>query len=147
MLQCRSEVLLSLLLVSAFVASPAAKADDFYKGKTVTVTIGFTPGGGFDRNARTMALHLGKHIPGNPNVIPQNMPGAGSLTSVRALNATQAQDGTVINVFNPGFITRSVPSSIRTAAWPETTRPTCSTWQLSVPAVGPTCSDHFQPGS
>ena len=108
MLQRRSEFLLSLLLVSAFVASPAAKADDFYKGKTVTVTIGFTPGGGFDRNARTMALHLGKHIPGNPNVIPQNMPGAGSLTSVRALNATQAQDGTVINVFNPGFITRSI---------------------------------------
>src|SRR4029079_6636843 len=70
--------------------------------------IGFTPGGGFDRNARTMALHLGKHIPGNPTVVAQNMPGAGSLTSVRSLDAPMPTAGTVLNVFNPGFITRSI---------------------------------------
>jgi len=101
-------LLLPLLLGCGAAMSTPAAAEDFYRGKTVTVVIGFTPGGGFDRNARTMALHLGKHIPGNPTVVAQNMPGAGSLTSVRALDATLATDGTVINVFNPGFITRSI---------------------------------------
>jgi tripartite-type tricarboxylate transporter receptor subunit TctC len=109
MLQTRSAFLLApMLLGGALAQTTLAHADDFYKGKTVTVLVGFTPGGGFDRNARTTAAHLGKHIPGNPTVIVQNMPGAGSLTSVRAIDATMPKDGTVINVFNPGFITRSI---------------------------------------
>jgi tripartite-type tricarboxylate transporter receptor subunit TctC len=107
MLRRPFDLLLLPVLIGCATAA-AAHADDFYKGKTVTVLIGFTPGGGFDRNARTMALHLGKHIPGNPTVVAQNMPGAGSLTSVRAVEATMAKDGTVLNVFNPGFITRSI---------------------------------------
>jgi tripartite-type tricarboxylate transporter receptor subunit TctC len=104
----RSDLLLPLILMGLAAAIAPASAQDFYKGKTVTVLVGFTPGGGFDRNARTMAGHLGKHIPGNPTVVVQNMPGAGSLTSVRALDATMATDGTVLNVFNPGYITRSI---------------------------------------
>jgi tripartite-type tricarboxylate transporter receptor subunit TctC len=108
MLVRRFRILLPLALMSVVAAAPAAHAQDFYKGKTLTVLVGFTPGGGFDRNARTMAMHLGKHIPGRPTVVVQNMPGAGSLTSVRALDATMAKDGTVINVFNPGYITRSI---------------------------------------
>ncbi|MGH6768386.1 MAG: Bug family tripartite tricarboxylate transporter substrate binding protein [Xanthobacteraceae bacterium] len=107
MLVRRFQILLPLALIGAITAS-TAHAQDFYKGKTLTVLVGFTPGGGFDRNARTMALHLGKHIPGKPTVVVQNMPGAGSLTSVRAIDATMAKDGTVINVFNPGYITRSI---------------------------------------
>ena len=103
-----SERLLPLLLTGFVAAAGPAQAEDFFKGKTVTVLVGFTPGGGFDRNARTMATHLGKHIPGNPTVVVQNMPGAGSLTSVRAIDATMPTDGTVINVFNPGYITRSI---------------------------------------
>lgn len=100
--------LVLMLVAGAAIAAQPAGAEDFYKGKTVTVLVGFTPGGGFDRNARTMAVHLSKHIPGNPTVVTQNMPGAGSLTSVRALEATMPKDGTVLNVFNPGFITRSI---------------------------------------
>ena len=85
-----------------------AQDDGFYKGKTVTIVVGFSPGGGYDAYARTVARHMGQHIPGNPNVIVQNMPGAGSLTAVRYLDATGAKDGTVVTAFNPGVITDSL---------------------------------------
>src|SRR4051812_40993289 len=62
---------------------PAKAQDSFYKGKTVTIVVGYSAGGGYDQYARLMARHLGKHIPGNPTVIVQNMPGAASMTSVR----------------------------------------------------------------
>jgi tripartite-type tricarboxylate transporter receptor subunit TctC len=91
----------------AFVASPAS-AQDFYAGKQITVIVGAGSGGGYDILARLMARHLGRFIPGHPTVIVQNMPGAGSLTAVRALDATQPKDGTVITTFNPGQITESL---------------------------------------
>jgi tripartite-type tricarboxylate transporter receptor subunit TctC len=96
------------LVLAGLAAAPARAQDDFYKGKTVNIVVGFTAGGGYDVNARTVARHLGKHIPGNPNVIVQNMPGAGSLQSVRYLDATAPKDGTVTTVFNPGLITQSI---------------------------------------
>jgi tripartite-type tricarboxylate transporter receptor subunit TctC len=85
-----------------------ARAQDFYKGKTFTIVVGFSPAGGFDNNARVLARYLGKHIPGNPTVIVQNMPGAGSLTSVRYLDFTAPKDGTVMTIFNPGLVTQSI---------------------------------------
>jgi len=96
----------ALLGLAAAVAP--AQAQDFYKGKTFTIVVGFSPAGGFDNNARVLARYLGKHIPGNPTVIVQNMPGAGSLTSVRYLDATAPKDGTVMTIFNPGLITQSI---------------------------------------
>src|SRR5215831_17000809 len=103
---------LALLLLLALVLSPlvgtARTQGDFYKGKTITIVVGFSPGGGYDVNARAVARHIGKHIPGNPTVIVQNMPGAGSLTSVRYLDATAPKDGTVVTIFNPGLVTQSV---------------------------------------
>jgi tripartite-type tricarboxylate transporter receptor subunit TctC len=98
----------ALLLSLAALAAPAHAQDDFYKGKTVSIVVGFSAGGGYDVNARAIARHLGKHIPGNPGVIVQNMPGAGSLTSVRALDATLARDGTVMVIFNNGLVTQSI---------------------------------------
>lgn len=91
------------------LAQPAA-AEDFYKGKTVSIVVGFSPGGGFDTYARSFARNFGKHIAGKPNVIVQNMPGAGSLKSVLHLDANAAKDGTVVGAFNPGLITLSVTS-------------------------------------
>jgi tripartite-type tricarboxylate transporter receptor subunit TctC len=110
MSRTRSALLLSLTLTGLVAAAPAplAHAQDFYKGKTVTITVGFSAGGGYDVNARAVARHMGKHIPGNPNVLVQNMPGAGSITSVRYLDATAAKDGTVMTVFNPGLVTQSM---------------------------------------
>src|SRR5712691_8167401 len=92
------------------LAAPAAAQDaaSFYKGKTVRLVVGFTPGGGYDVYARALGRHFGRHIPGNPTVVVQNMPGAASLKSVQYLNAGAPADGTVITTFNPGLITQSL---------------------------------------
>src|SRR5262245_16700443 len=70
----------SLGLVTLMLAALPVHAQsvaDFYRGRTVQLLIGYTAGGGYDLNARVLARHIGKHIPGNPNVVPQNMAGAG----------------------------------------------------------------------
>ncbi len=90
------------------LSSPASAADDVYKDRTINMVVGFTPGGGYDAYARQLARFLPEHIPGKPNMIVQNMPGAGSMTAVRALDATQPKDGTVMVIFNPGLIVQSV---------------------------------------
>jgi tripartite-type tricarboxylate transporter receptor subunit TctC len=100
--------LLPLVLAGLVVAPTFGHADDFYKGKTFTIVVGFSPGGGYDVNARGLARHLSAHIPGNPNIIVQNMPGAGSLTSVRYLDVTAPKDGTAMTIFNPGLVTQSI---------------------------------------
>jgi len=97
-----------VLAVSGGMAQPAHAQSDFYKGKTVNIIVGFTPAGGYDINGRAVARHIGKHIPGNPNVIVQNNPGAGSLSAVRSLDATLPRDGTSIVTFNPGLVTQSL---------------------------------------
>jgi tripartite-type tricarboxylate transporter receptor subunit TctC len=90
------------------VPAAAQDAASFYKGKTVRVVVGFSSGGGYDHYARVLSRHIGRHIPGNPNVIVQNMPGAASLNSVKYTSAAAPSDGTVINAFNPGLITQSL---------------------------------------
>jgi tripartite-type tricarboxylate transporter receptor subunit TctC len=97
------------VLLAGLTAVPApARADDFYKGKILTIVVGFTPGGGYDANARAVARRIGDHIPGNPTVIVQNQPGAGSLTSVRSLDVNALKDGTVMTTFNAGLVAQSV---------------------------------------
>lgn len=76
----------------AFAQSEA----DFYKGKTVNVVIGFSPGGTYDLFGRMVARYMGKHIPGNPTLVPQNMPGAGSLRAANWLYAVAPKDGTAM---------------------------------------------------
>jgi tripartite-type tricarboxylate transporter receptor subunit TctC len=80
-----------------FCAAPAAAQDvaSFYKGKNVDVYIGYSTGGGYDTYARVLARHMGKHIPGNPAMVPRNMPGAGSLLLANAIANTLPKDGTV----------------------------------------------------
>jgi len=85
------------------VAAPAAETD-FYAGKSIALLIGFSPGGGYDLYARTLARHMGRHIPGNPKLIPQNMPGAGSLKAVNYLYNVAPKDGTTIAAFAPGVV-------------------------------------------
>ena len=89
------------LSVAPAAADPIA---DFYAGKTVQVLIGFSPGGGYDTYARTLARYMGRHIPGNPKLVPQNMPGAGSLKVVNYLANVAPKDGTVIAHFAPGIM-------------------------------------------
>ncbi len=113
-IRCRLSAACALVL-STGLAAPAHAQADFYKGKTITITVGFTPGGGYDINARAIARHIGRHIPGNPNIVVQNAPGAGSLSAVRNLDATLPRDGTAIVVFNPGLVTQSIvqPESVK----------------------------------
>ena len=72
---------------------------DFYRGKQVTMVIGYGPGGGYDIYGRIMAKYIGRHIPGNPTVIVQNMPGAGSMRATNYLYEVAPKDGTVIGTF------------------------------------------------
>ncbi len=89
------------------VASPAgAQSDDlaaFWGGKTVTFVAGASPGGSYDVGARLIARHLGRHIPGKPGVIVQNMPGAGSMAAANHLYNVSARDGSVIGIFGRGL--------------------------------------------
>ena len=101
-------VLVLTLVCGASPAAVAQTAGEFYKGKTLVLVVGFSPGGGYDTNARLLSRHIGPFIPGQPNVIVQNMPGAGSLTAVRYLDSNAPTDGTVVTTFNPGIITDSL---------------------------------------
>ena len=94
----------TMLAALALPTALPAAADDFYKGKTINIVVGFTSGGGFDANARLLSRHIGRYIPGAPSVIVQNMPGAASLTSVQYLDATAPKDGTVMVTYNFGQI-------------------------------------------
>ena len=89
-------------------AAMAQSAADFYKGKTVQFMVGYGPSGGFDAYTRVAARFIGKHIPGNPNVIVQNMPGASSLQFVRYLATRAPTDGTQFGMFNRGLMPKSV---------------------------------------
>jgi hypothetical protein len=99
------------VLVAAFALQTAGAAHaqsdpvaEFYKGKTVTILVGYEGGGGYDIYARIVAQFLGKHIPGNPAVIVQNMPGAGGLRAARNLATVSAKDGTAL-----GMLAQTLP--------------------------------------
>src|SRR5262245_59271379 len=72
-------ILLAAGLLFCIGAAQAQSVADFYRGKTINVLIGTGVGGEYDLQARLVARHIGKHIPGNPNVVPQNMAGAGGI--------------------------------------------------------------------
>ena len=104
----RHEAAFVLGLLS-FSAS-SALADDFYPGKTVNIVVGYSAGGGYDQYARTIARHLPRHIPGQPVMIVQNLPGAASLLAIRHVENNAPRDGTTIAMFDPGLITAHLAS-------------------------------------
>ncbi len=88
------------LHVHSAAADPVA---DFYAKKPIRMLIGFSTGGGYDLYARLLARYMGKHIPGNPTILPENMPGAGSLRVANYLYNVAPKDGTVFGTFNRGL--------------------------------------------
>jgi tripartite-type tricarboxylate transporter receptor subunit TctC len=94
----RAAIYLASLAMALALAWPsqADPVEDFYKGRPLTLVAGFTPGGGFDFFARVVAKHMGKYIPGHPNIIVQNMPGAGSLKATSYMYNVAPKDGSVI---------------------------------------------------
>jgi tripartite-type tricarboxylate transporter receptor subunit TctC len=96
--------LAALAFTAALLAAAPAGAqsvEEFYKGKNVEVAIGYPPAGSNDVYARLLARHLGKHIPGNPTIVPQNRPGAGSFLALGYLYNVAPKDGTVIAIGAP----------------------------------------------
>jgi tripartite-type tricarboxylate transporter receptor subunit TctC len=93
--------LLALLLACCALAAPAQAQNpvaDFYKGKTITMLVGFTAGGNYDFYARVLAEFMGNHIPGNPQFVVQNRPGAGTRNAAAYVYNVAAKDGTVMAV-------------------------------------------------
>ena len=90
--------LLGLAGLAALMGPAAAQGADPFGGKPVTLVIGFGPGGGYDIWGRTVTRHMSKHLPGKPNIVPQNMPGAGSLLAANHIYNTAPKDGTVFGI-------------------------------------------------
>src|ERR1700683_2442949 len=90
----------------AAIPRPAAAptVEEFYRGRTMMMAIGFSVGGGYDLYARLLARHLGKHIPGQPTVLPQNREGAGSERALLYLYNAAPRDGTVIGTFSRSMV-------------------------------------------
>ena len=106
MLQFRARPLIlsaSLAASTALAAIPAA-AQDFFAGRSIELLIGAPPGGGYDIYGRVVARHIGRHIPGNPNIVPKNMPGAGSARAAGFIANVAPKDGTVIANIMPGAV-------------------------------------------
>jgi tripartite-type tricarboxylate transporter receptor subunit TctC len=91
------------LVVSTLDQAKADPVADFYRGRNVNLYIGYSVGGGYDNYARVVARHMGNHIPGNPSILPQNMPGAGSLRALNYLYNAAPKDGTAIAMFGRGM--------------------------------------------
>ena len=92
-------------LIALVLTTPAARADDvadFYRGKTVRLVIGYGPGGGYDLYGRLAVEFLGRHIPGNPTLVPVNMPGAGGMRAAAWLYEAAPQDGTALGTVAQG---------------------------------------------
>lgn len=84
---------------AAFSTARADAAADFYKGRTVNLVIGYSVGGGYDMYARLLARYISKYIPGNPTIVPQSMPGAGSLKAISYLANVAPKDGSTFGTF------------------------------------------------
>ncbi|CAN0025938.1 unnamed protein product [Phaeothamnion confervicola] len=95
---------LCLVTILAFAASAtptrAQTVEEFYKGKTINLLIGFSVGGGYDLYARVLGRYMGKHIPGNPTIIPQNMTGAGSMRAAQFIYHAAPKDGLTFGTFS-----------------------------------------------
>src|SRR5262245_27208032 len=97
---------LGVCAIATAMLNDRAMADavaDFYRGKTITVIVGYSAGGGYDLYARALARHMGKHLPGNPNFIVQNITGAGSLNAANNIYNVAPKDGTAFGTFARGL--------------------------------------------
>jgi tripartite-type tricarboxylate transporter receptor subunit TctC len=111
---------------------------DFYRGRNVTLVIGFSVGGGYDLYARLLSRHLGRHIPGQPNIVPQNREGAGSERAILYLYNAAPKDGTVIGTFSRSMavapLLANAPFDATRLTWLGSISSdvsVCMTWHLS----------------
>jgi tripartite-type tricarboxylate transporter receptor subunit TctC len=102
----RRMLIATLTMAATAISAPgmADNASSFFAGKTVRIVVGFSPGGGYDIYARELARYFGRHIPGHPSVVVQNVAGAGSLKAVNFLFNAAPRDGTVLATFSRGIV-------------------------------------------
>ena len=130
----------SAVLASATLATPlSAQSDpvaDFYRGKTVTLVISTSPGGEYDLHGRLIGRFIGRHIPGAPTVVPQNMPGGGGVVAANYIYAVAPKDGTALLVINKQLPTTqatgeaALKADLTRLAWIGTLAPSSETMAL-----------------
>jgi tripartite-type tricarboxylate transporter receptor subunit TctC len=98
-MNARFPAIAAVALFAGMAPVHAQSVEEFYKGKSITLAIGFTPGGGYDLYARHLARHMSKHIPGRPTIVPQNMAGAGSMRAANFIYSAAPKDGTAFGTF------------------------------------------------
>jgi tripartite-type tricarboxylate transporter receptor subunit TctC len=91
------------LFLAAEQTAQAQSVAEFYRGRTVTLTVGYSTGGGYDTYARILARHIAKHIPGNPTIVVQNAPGAGSMRAANMIYNVAPKDGSAFGMFGRGI--------------------------------------------
>ena len=104
-------LLCATTIVVGTTPSNADPIEDFYRGKTLRMLIGYGPGGGYDLYARLVAEFLPKHLPGNPTIVPQNMPGAGSFAAAKFISEAAPKDGTVLGTLAQTLALDSIVNS------------------------------------
>ena len=100
--------LVTALLALLLASDPAQSAAPFYQGKNIRIIVGAAPGGGYDAYARVIARHLGRHVPGNPAIVVENMAGAGSLITANHTYKVAKPDGLTVGHFIGGLILQQV---------------------------------------
>src|SRR4051794_8873499 len=111
----------------------ADSVEDFYRGRTLNIVVGFSAGGGYDLYARLLGRHIGRHIPGNPSVNVQNMPGAGSLKATQYVYGVAAKDGLTLASVSRGMLTDPLLSAANFD-------PTRLTWLGSITSETSVCA-------
>jgi len=101
-LSCLRGIAIAAVALALPSAGHTQSVADFYKSKNVELLIGYSGGGGYDVYARLLARHIGRHIPGNPTIVPRNMPGAGSLVLANWLYNVAPKDGTAFGIIGRG---------------------------------------------
>ena len=110
----RACLLAMLVCLAVTRASAEDSVEQFYKGKEINLIVGSSAGGGYDTYARLIARHIGRYIPGNPTIVPQNMPGAGSNKAGGYVYSLAPKDGTVIGAVFPGTILQPLIGNVPT---------------------------------
>jgi len=110
-----SAIVIAAAILGSAPGALAQSAQNFFSGKQITLLCGAAVGGGYDAHARLLARHLGRFIPGNPTVIVQNQPAAGSLVATNQIYNTAPKDGTVISLIQRGMLTARLinPGQVR----------------------------------
>ena len=123
-----------------FHAPPAhaQSVEEFYRGRSITVLVGFTAGGGYDLYARLLGRHMGRHVPGNPTIVVQNMPGAGSMKATQYVYGVAPKDGLTLATVSRGMVTEPLlnaanfdPTKLTWLGTITSETSVCATWKTS----------------